>query len=125
MIKTDMFKKLIPIMFAFFAMGAVDFVGIATNYVKVDFALSDTMANLFTSMTFFWFLIFSVPTGLLMNKIGRRKTVLMSLAITMLALLLPIFDYNMIIIMISFSLLGIGNTIMQVSLNPLVSNIVA
>ena len=125
MIKTDMFKKLIPIMFAFFAMGAVDFVGIATNYVKVDFALSDTMANLFTSMTFFWFLIFSVPTGLLMNKIGRRKTVLMSLAITMLALLLPIFDYNMIIIMISFSLLGVGNTIMQVSLNPLVSNIVA
>ena len=112
-------------MFAFFAMGAVDFVGIATNYVKVDFALSDTMANLFTSMTFFWFFIFSVPTGLLMNKIGRRKTVLISLAITMLALLLPIFDYNMIIIMISFSLLGIGNTIMQVSLNPLVSNIVA
>ena len=48
MIKNDSLKKLIPIMFAFFAMGAVDFVGIATNYVKADFALSDTMANLFT-----------------------------------------------------------------------------
>ena len=58
MIKNDSLKKLIPIMFAFFAMGAVDFVGIATNYVKADFALSDTMANLFTSMTFFCFLIF-------------------------------------------------------------------
>ena len=125
MIKNDSLKKLIPIMFAFFAMGAVDFVGIATNYVKADFALSDTMANLFTSMTFFWFLIFSVPTGLLMNKIGRRKTVLLSLVITMLALVLPMFDYSMIIIMVSFSLLGIGNTIMQVSLNPLVSNIVS
>ena len=58
MLKTAMLKKLVPIMFAFFAMGAVDFVGIATNYVKADFALSDTLANLFTSMTFFWFLIF-------------------------------------------------------------------
>lgn len=125
MLKTDMLKKLTPIMFAFFAMGAVDFVGIATNYVKVDFALSDTMANLFTSMTFFWFLIFSVPTGLLMNKIGRRQTVLLSLAVSMLGLLLPLFDYNLVIIMLSFSLLGIGNTIMQVSLNPLISNIVA
>ena len=125
MLNTDMLKKLTPIMFAFFAMGAVDFVGIATNYVKVDFALSDTMANLFTSMTFFWFLIFSVPTGLLMNKIGRRQTVLLSLAVSMLGLLLPLFDYNLVIIMLSFSLLGIGNTIMQVSLNPLISNIVA
>ena len=125
MLKTAMLKKLITIMFAFFAMGAVDFVGIATNYVKADFALSDTLANLFTSMTFFWFLIFSVPTGLLMNKIGRRKTVLLSLAISMLALVLPMFEYNMVVIMIAFSLLGISNTIMQVSLNPLVSNIVS
>lgn len=119
------FLRLIPIMFAFFAMGAVDFVGIATNYVKADFALSDTMANLFTSMTFFWFLILSVPTSLLMNKIGRRKTVMLSLVITMLALVLPLFAYNLAVIMIAFSFLGIGNTIMQVSLNPLVANIVS
>lgn len=118
-------KLLIPVMFAFFAMGAVDFVGIATNYVKNDFQLSDTLANLFTSMTFFWFLVFSVPSGLLMNKIGRRKTVLLSLAVTMLALVLPLFHYDLALIMLSFSLLGIGNTIMQVSLNPLVANIVA
>ncbi|MDO4162000.1 MAG: MFS transporter [Pseudomonadota bacterium] len=125
MLQKDTVKKLIPIMFAFFAMGAVDFVGIATNYVKADFSLSDTLANLFTSMTFFWFLIFSVPTGLLMNKLGRRKTVLLSLGISLLALVLPILQYSLPVIMISFSLLGIGNTIMQVSLNPLISNIVA
>jgi len=118
-------KLLIPVMFAFFAMGAVDFVGIATNYVKMDFRLSDTLANLFTSMTFFWFLLFSVPTGLLMNKIGRRKTVLLSLLITMAALVTPMFRYTPVLIMISFSLLGIGNTVMQVSLNPLVADIVS
>ena len=117
--------RLLPIMVTFFAMGAVDFVGIATNYVKLDFQLSDTIANLFTSMVFFWFLIFSVPTGILMNKIGRRKTVILSLWITVVALTIPFLGYNLFIILLSFSLLGIGNTIMQVSLNPLLSNIVS
>jgi fucose permease len=116
--------KLSPVMLAFFAMGFVDLVGIATNYVKADFALDDTTANLFPSMVFFWFLICSVPTGMLMNKIGRRKTVLLSLVVTMIALLLPVLDYNFYIMLLSFSLLGIGNALMQVSLNPLLSNIV-
>lgn len=117
--------KLIPVMLAFFVMGFVDLVGIATNYVKVDFELSDTLANLFPSMVFFWFLIFSVPTGMLMNKIGRRKTVLISLAITVVSLLLPLLNYSFASMLISFSLLGIGNTLMQVALNPLLSNIVS
>ncbi|GHS96789.1 MFS transporter [Bacteroidia bacterium] len=116
--------QLLPIMLAFFVMGAVDLVGIASNYVKEDFGLSDTMANLFPSMVFFWFLIFSIPTGLLMNKIGRRKTVLLSLIATALALLVPVVNYNFTFMLISFSLLGIGNTLMQVSLNPLISNVV-
>ena len=111
-------------MLAFFAMGFVDLVGIATNYVKADFDLSDTVANLFPSMVFFWFLIFSVPTGMLMNKIGRRKTVLLSLVVTAAALLIPVVSYSFVSMLISFSLLGIGNTLMQVSINPLLSNIV-
>jgi len=115
---------LIPVMLSFFVMGFVDLVGIATNYVKADFELSDTMANLFPSMVFFWFLIFSVPTGMLMNRIGRRKTVLLSLAVTTLSLIIPFVNYSFASMLISFSLLGIGNTLMQVSLNPLLSNIV-
>lgn len=117
--------QLIPVMLTFFAMGFVDLTGIATNYVKQDFALSDTIANLFTSMVFFWFLVASVPTGMLMNKIGRHKTVLWSLFVTLLAVLLPLIDYNLTLMIISFSLLGIGNTMMQVSINPLLSNIVS
>jgi len=118
------FLKVVPVMLAFFAMGFVDLVGIATNYVKADFDLSDTVANLFPSMVFFWFLIFSVPTGMLMNKIGRRKTVLLSLVVTAAALLIPVLNYSFVSMLVSFSLLGIGNTLMQVSINPLLSNIV-
>ena len=117
--------KLAPVMMAFFVMGFVDLVGIATNYVKVDLKLSDTLANILPSMVFFWFLIFSIPTGMLMNKIGRRKTVLISLGITAISLLLPLANYSFVSMLISFSLLGIGNTLMQVSLNPLLSNIVS
>jgi fucose permease len=105
-------------------MGFVDLVGIATNYVKADFNLSDTMANLLPSMVFFWFLVCAVPTALLMNKIGRKNTVLISLIVTLPALLIPMFTYSFATMLISFTLLGIGNTILQVSLNPLLANIV-
>jgi len=116
---------LLPVMLGFFVMGFVDLVGIASNYVKEDLHLSDTVANIFPSMVFFWFLICSVPTGMLMNKIGRKKTVLISLAVTVLALLIPTLHYSFTGMLLSFSLLGIGNAIMQVSLNPLLSTIVS
>ncbi len=118
-------SRLLPIMFAFFAMGFVDMVGTATNYVKADFALSDTMANFLPSMVFLWFFFLSVPTGLMMNRIGKRKTVLLSLVVTALALVLPLCAYNYPVLLVSFCLLGIGNTLMQVSLNPLITCVVS
>ena len=123
--KKSVVSSLVPVMFAFFVMGFVDMVGTATNYVKADFALSDTMANFLPSMVFLWFFFLSVPTGLLMNRIGKRKTVLLSLAVTALALILPMFAYNYPVLLASFCFLGIGNTLMQVSLNPLASCIVS
>jgi len=115
---------LIPLMLCFFCMGFVDLVGIASNYVKEDLALSDSVANIFPSLVFFWFLIFSVPTGMLMNKIGRKKTVVLSLVVTVFSLLLPLFGENFGIMLVAFSLLGIGNALMQTSLNPLVSGVI-
>ncbi len=115
---------LIPLMLCFFTMGFVDLVGIASNYVKEDLQLTDSMANIFPSLVFFWFLIFSVPTGILMNKIGRKKTVLLSLIVTLVSLALPILGENFGIMLISFSLLGIGNALMQTSLNPLISTVI-
>lgn len=110
---------LIPVMLCFFCMGFVDLVGIASNYVKADLGLSDTVANLLPSLVFFWFLIFSVPTGMLMNKIGRKKTVLLSLVITIISLFIPLLGYSFEVMLLSFSLLGIGNALMQTSINPL------
>ena len=119
------YLRLIPVMFCFFAMGFVDLVGIASNYVKADLGLSYTSAKILPSLVFFWFLIFSVPTGILMNRIGRKKTVLLSLIVTFVSLVIPIFGSSYLEMLISFSLLGIGNALMQTSLNPLLSNIIA
>lgn len=117
--------QIIPVMLCFFAMGFVDLVGTASNYVQKDLALTDSQANLFPSLVFFWFLIFSVPTGMLMNRIGRKKTVLLSLVITAVSLLIPLAGDSYVIMLLSFSMLGIGNAVMQTSLNPLVSNLIS
>jgi len=117
--------QIAPVMLCFFAMGFVDLVGTASNYVQKDLGLSDSQANLFPSLVFFWFLIFSVPTGMLMNMIGRKKTVLVSLAVTAGSLILPVFGDSYMMMLMAFSLLGIGNAIMQTSLNPLVTNIIS
>ena len=115
---------IVPVMLCFFAMGFVDLVGIASNYVKEDLQLSDSTANVLPSLVFFWFLIFSVPTGMLMNKIGRKNTVLVSLVVTVVSLLMPLFGESFPLMLVSFSLLGIGNALMQTSLNPLVSSVI-
>ena len=119
---------IVPVMVAFFVMGFVDLSGTAINYVKDEFALSNGTANLLTVMVFFWFLLFSVPTGMLMNRIGRRRTVLWSILVTLVAMALPVVGYvacsgtvRLVLIVASFAFLGIGNTLMQVSLNPLLT----
>ena len=115
---------IIPVMLTCFTPRVADLVGIASNYVREDLALSDSVANVLPSLVFFWFLIFSVPTGMLMNKIGRKKTVLLSLVVTVVALLLPMLGESFALMLIAFSLLGIGNALMQTSLNPLVSLVI-
>ena len=117
--------QIIPVMFCFFAMGFVDLVGTASNYVQKDLGLTDSQANLVPSLVFFWFLIFSVPTGMLMNRIGRKNTVLISLIVTAVSLILPVFGEGYWLMLAAFSLLGIGNAIMQTSLNPLVTNLIS
>lgn len=116
----------LPVMFGFFIMGFVDIVGVATSYVKADFAgMVDKVSGLISLSCFLWFLILSIPTGMLMNRIGRKKTVVVSFAITALAMLIPVLKYDFAFVLVAFAMLGIGNTMLQVALNPLVTNVVS
>ena len=117
-------SALLAVLFGFFIMGFCDVVGMATSYVKNDFGLSETLAGFIPSAVFFWFLLLSVPTAIVMNKIGRKRTVLVSMVITIVGMMLPFISYNLVSCMVAFAFLGIGNTILQVSLNPLLTNVV-
>lgn len=122
--------NVLPVMFGFFIMGFADVVGITSMHVKEDLLGSfspefrDTLSNLIPVALFSMFLIFSIPTGILMSKIGRKKTVLLSNVITILAMFIPLIEYTFVMSLLAFALLGIANTILQVSLNPLLTNVV-
>lgn len=117
-------SKLLPVLFGFFVMGFCDVVGISTSYVKQDFGLSETVAGFIPSMVFVWFLLLSIPAAVAMNRIGRKNMVQVSNLVTIVGMLIPFVDYNLVTCMVAFVLLGIGNTILQVALNPLLTNVV-
>ena len=113
-----------PVLFSFFIMGFCDIIGKASDYIKTDFNLSDSITGFLPAMVFIWFLFLSVPTGALMNKIGRKNTVMLSMSITVLGMMLPLLNYSFYSCLVAFALIGVGNAIIQVSLNPLISNMV-
>lgn len=124
------YQKVLPVLFGFFVMGFCDVVGITSAHVKEDLLGSyspefrDTLSNLIPVALFSMFLIFSIPTGMLMNRIGRKKTVILSNVITMVAMFIPLIEYTFTMSLIAFALLGVANAILQVSLNPLLANVV-
>lgn len=114
----------LPVLFGFFVMGFCDIVGISSDYVQRTFNWSSTMTGFVPSMVFIWFLFLGIPVGNQMNKWGRKNTVLISMAITVLGMILPLLVYNSATCIVAYAFLGIGNAILQVSLNPLLNNVI-
>ncbi|WP_330443868.1 MFS transporter [Flavobacterium sp. C4GT6] len=116
--------KLFPILFGFFIMGFCDLVGISVTYAQSQFQWSESQAGFLPSLVFLWFFILSIPAATAMDKHGQKKIVLIGLIITFVATVIPLIQFNEINCYITFVLLGIGNTFLQVSLNPLLANVV-
>jgi FHS family L-fucose permease-like MFS transporter len=121
----DSLLKIMPVLLGFFVMGFCDIVGISSDYAKEAFGWSNTMAGFIPSMVFVWFLLLGIPVGIQMDKWGRKRTVLLSMVVTILGMILPLLVYNQMTCMAAYALLGIGNSILQVSLNPLLKNVVS
>ena len=115
--------KLFPIFLTFIVMGFVDIVGVSTGYVQKDFGLSDTMAQFLPSMVFIWFFVFSIPIGILQDKLGKKKMMNIGIVITIIGMLIPFTDYSFTMVLIAFVCMGIGNTIVQVAANPLLQEV--
>ena len=113
----------IPVFASFYVMGFVDMVGMATGYVKEDFQLSESLAQLLPSMVFLWFALLSIPTGIFQDRRGKRFTANMGMIITALGLMIPFIHYSYLTAVIGFMVIGIGNSILQVSANPLLLDV--
>jgi FHS family L-fucose permease-like MFS transporter len=117
-------SKISPVLMAFFVMSFVDLVGIGVDRVSKDMSLSATIAQLIPSAAFLWFLLLSVPVGVLQSRLGKRFILNVGMGVTALGLLIPFFFYSFAFVLAGFALLGIGNTIVQVSANPLMVDVV-
>lgn len=122
--RSNSLKQLLPVLWGFFIMGFCDVVGVATSYAQQHFGLSESLAGLIPSMVFLWFLLLAVPVAWWMNRVGRRRMVVFGGLITAVGMLVPAVCYTFAGCLAAFALLGIGNTILQVSLNPLLTNVV-
>lgn len=118
------YSHLLPVLMSFIVMSFVDLVGIGVDRVSKDMALNATMGQLIPSAAFLWFLLLSVPTGILQARVGKRNMLNIGMAITATGMLLPYFAYTFATVLSGFALLGIGNTIVQVSANPLLVDVV-
>lgn len=123
--KNNSIIKVIPVLAAFFVMGFCDIVGISSDYMQASFGWSSTMTGFVPSMVFIWFLFLGIPIGNKMNKWGRKNTVLISMAVTIVGMFLPLIVYSSLTCIIAYILLGIGNAILQISLNPLLNNVIS
>ncbi len=117
-------SKIAPVLMAFFVMSFVDLVGIGVDMVKIDMNLSSTLAQLIPSAAFLWFLVLSVPVGVIQSRLGKKFMLNIGMGVTALGLLVPFFLYSFTMVLVGFALLGIGNTIVQVSANPLIVDVV-
>jgi MFS transporter, FHS family, L-fucose permease len=115
---------LFPVLLSFFVMSFVDLVGIGVDRVSADMKLSASMAQLIPSAAFLWFLILSVPVGIIQSRIGKKIMLNIGMLVTALGMLVPFFLYTFPMVLTGFALLGIGNTIVQVSANPLLVDVV-
>ena len=116
-------SKLFPVFLTFIVMGFVDIVGVSTGYVQKDFGLSDSMAQFIPSMVFIWFFVFSIPVGILQDKIGKKKMMNLGIITTIIGLLTPFVYYSFEVVLIAFVFMGIGNTIVQVAASPLLQEV--
>lgn len=117
-------SRISPVLMAFFVMSFVDLVGIGVDRVSKDMDLSATVAQLIPSAAFLWFFILSVPVGVMQSRLGKKNMLNIGMGVTALGLLVPFIFYNFPMVLTGFALLGIGNTIVQVSANPLMVDVV-
>ncbi|MEN8117785.1 MAG: MFS transporter [Bacteroidota bacterium] len=122
--KSVKIQHLMPVLLAFFVMSFADLVGTGVDELKQSAETPRYILQLIPFVAFIWYFLLSVPVGIWQDKAGKKKVLNVGILITAFGLLVPVFGNTLTVILIAFAFLGIGNTIIQVSANPLLVDIV-
>lgn len=112
--------KTLPIFLAFLLMGVADAMGPLSSAVSAN----PVMAALMPFFVFIAFAVFSVPGGLLAARIGKKKVLLLGLALNTVAVGIPAFlNPPFALLLPCIFLLGVGTTLLQVAGNPIMRDV--
>jgi fucose permease len=117
--------KTIPIFLAFLCMGFADAAGPLTGLAKEHFQLTNFVAQLIPFMGFIMFGFLSVPMGLLQDRVGKKRILLLGLAVALGGMVLPITGLTIYAVFLAILLLGAGASILQVAGNPIMRDVSA
>ncbi len=124
MSKQIKYSHLIPVLLSFFVMSFADLVGTGVDELKQSADTPRYVLQLIPFVALIWYFLLSVPVGIWQDKIGKKKALNIGILITAAGLFIPVFGNTLVVILLAFSVLGIGNVIIQVSANPLLVDIV-
>lgn len=130
--KTEISKKrktlVVPLLIIgmlFFVIGfGVGISGFLTPFLKDALHLSVTQSYLVIAAIFSAFVLFGSPAGKIIKKIGYKKSMFLALAIMAIGMILfvPSAKWESFpVFLLALFISGIGNTILQASVNPYVT----
>lgn len=118
-------KAFIFVAILFFLFGGLTvFVQLLLPYLRDIFELNYTHTGLIAFFFFLPYLLFSIPAGFILTKIGYRRDIILGLALIALGALFfhPAADERSFsLFMIAIFILGSGITFLQVAINPYVA----
>jgi fucose permease len=116
--------RTLPVFLTFLVMGIADAMGPMADGVRSQYHLSQASATLLTFSVFIAFAVFSVPGGLLAARIGRKRLLVLGLALNAAAILVPTLALPRFgVLLACIFALGVGTTFLQVAGNPLMRDV--
>lgn len=118
------FRLLAPVLAGFFIVGFCDLVAPVSARIAAECTTGGqrTAVHFLPSMVFLWFLLLATPVAALMRRTGRKRIAMAGYALTFAGLAIPFLaGGGLLRYFVGFGLLGIGNTVLQVAVNPMLA----
>lgn len=107
-------------------MGFGDAMGTLVGFARTEFNVSTGMAGLLPFFAILAYGIFSVPTGALADRKGKKFVLVLGLFITLVGELIPAISLSSYLhLLLAVFLIGAGMTALQVAGNPLMREVSA